>query len=55
MTIKTGWEEIDALIAEADKVQDELNQIRKDAQDILYPSGKGSSPDNRIVKIKQTA
>ncbi|WP_187380022.1 hypothetical protein [Paenibacillus rubinfantis] len=54
MTIKTGWEEIDALFAEADKLQDELNQIRKEAEDILYPAGRGC-PDNQSVRVKQTA
>ncbi|AGA60095.1 hypothetical protein Theco_4098 (plasmid) [Thermobacillus composti KWC4] len=46
---KTGWEDIDALFSEVERVHNELEVIREECKDILYPSGK-KKPDNPDVE-----
>lgn len=40
MKTRTGWEDVDALFEKAEKLGDELEEIQKEAADILYPDGK---------------
>jgi hypothetical protein len=40
MISKTGWEDVDALFEEAERLGDELEKIQTEAADILYPNGK---------------
>lgn len=51
---KTGWEEVDAIFAEADRLKDELQEIQKEAGDILYPEGK-KQPDSQVKHRLRTA
>ncbi|MGU3473226.1 hypothetical protein ACLBWT_19025 [Paenibacillus sp. D51F] len=40
MKTRTGWEDVDALFERAEKLGDELEQIQREAADILYPHEK---------------
>ncbi|QHW35550.1 DUF5320 domain-containing protein (plasmid) [Paenibacillus rhizovicinus] len=40
MITRTGWEDVDALFEQAESLKDELEEIQKEAADILYPEGK---------------
>jgi hypothetical protein len=46
---KTGWEDVDALFEEADRLGNELEMIQQEAADILYPDGK--KPANPKEKL----
>jgi hypothetical protein len=44
---KTGWEDLDAIFAEANRLTDELKEIQKEAGDIIYADGNKVS-DNQL-------
>lgn len=40
MTTRTGWKEVDEIFDEIDRLVEELEEIRKEAADILYSEGR---------------
>lgn len=48
---KTGWEDIDALFSEVEQIHSELEIIREECKDILYPAGKQISDEPNASKL----